>query len=69
MVIGGKVRSMSGVKSKWGIDMKVGDLVINQYSGIGIVTAYNTGGWWVTYSDGQMGFCCESDLEVINESR
>tara|TARA_B100001094_G_scaffold83007_2_gene79296 strand:- start:343 stop:492 length:150 start_codon:yes stop_codon:yes gene_type:complete len=49
--------------------MKVGDLVINQYSGIGIVTAYNTGGWWVTYSDGQMGFCCESDLEVINESR
>ena len=49
--------------------MKVGDLVINQYCGIGIVTKYNTGGWWVTYSDGQMGFCNESDLEVLDESR
>jgi len=49
--------------------MKIGDLVINQYNGIGIVTAYNTGGWWVLYSCGRKGFCCESDLEVISGSR
>ena len=44
--------------------MRVGDLVKDE-DGIGIVTAYNTGGWWVLYSCGRKGFCNESDLEVI----
>ena len=31
MAIGGKANCLSGVKSKWGIDMKVGDLVKTIY--------------------------------------
>ncbi len=52
--------------------MKVGDLVKSKYSWCkhtGIVMKYNTGGWWVLWSDGEYGFTNPSDMEVISESR
>jgi len=64
---------MSSVKYKWGIDMKVGDLVKMKpkygCNRTGIIVKHNTGGWWVQWSCGDLGFMNPSDMEVINESR
>ena len=49
--------------------MKIGDLVrmkpTMHDNGIGIIVKYNTGGWWVHWSCGTLGFTNPSDMEVI----
>ena len=53
--------------------MKVGDLVKMKpkygCNRIGIIVKHNTGGWWIQWSCGDLGFTNPSDMEVINESR
>jgi hypothetical protein len=53
--------------------MKIGDLVKMKPkygdNRIGIIVKHNTGGSWVQWSCGDLGFMNHSDMEVINENR
>ena len=76
---------MSGVKSKWGIDMKVGDLVVQRLvqggltKGMGIIKkVYDNGStpdkdnrriWVYWFESGHTSSVGVRWLEVINESR
>ena len=70
MAIGGKVKFMSSVKYKWGIDMKVGDLVLfaNDPT-LGVIVEMRSNGDCCVLFDGQIYLCAPSGLEVINGSR
>ena len=49
--------------------MKIGDLVKMKpkygCNRVGIIVKYNTGGWWVQWSCGDLGFINPSDMEVV----
>ena len=61
---------MSGVKSKWGIDMEVGDLVLfGDDPTIGVIVEMRSNGDCSCLFDGQIYLCAPSGLEVINGSR
>ena len=72
---------MSNAKSKWGIEMKVGDLVRLTRFGwentVGVIIEcvpphpanWNSQARVLWASKGTIGICHVEDLEVINESR
>ena len=73
MVNGTIARFMFRVKSKWGIDMKVGDLVRHSsyHKHIGIVTEVCTGDRTirVLWHDGEHSWTPTFAMEVLDESR
>ena len=72
-MIGGKVSYMSVDQSKWGIDMKVGDLVLfaNDPT-IGVIVEIRSNGSELdccVLFNGEIYLCVAHSLEVINECR
>ena len=61
---------MSSVKSKWGIDMKVGDLVLfaNDPT-VGVIVEIRSNGDCCCLFNNEIYLCVQHSLEVINESR
>ena len=61
---------MSSVKYKWGIDMKVGDIVLfaNDPT-IGVIVEMRSNGDVCCLFDGQIYLCAQQSLEVLDEHR
>ena len=61
---------MSLVKYEWGIDMKVGDLVLfADDPTIGVIVEMRSNGDCCVLFNGQIYLCAPSGLEVINGNR
>ena len=70
MAIGTLVTSTSNAKSKWGGNMKVGDLVLfADDPTIGVIVEVRSNGDCCCLFNGEIYLCVQHSLEVINGSR
>ncbi len=61
---------MSVVKYEWGIDMKVGDMVLfADDPTIGVIVEMRSNGDCCVLFNGQIYLCAQQSLEVINGNR